>query len=1181
MKLCNAFILLIIFFLFEASGQDYFFRQYANEEGLHHSFIYSINQDSDGFIWLGTGEGLYRFNGFDFEYFTTENGLADNFVTEIFRDQSGKLWIGHQSGSVSVLSGDDFIVLNESSEAQGSVTDIIEDDQENIWVTVQNQGLVNINKDLVQTPISFSIDHELLSQIASLGNDYFLIGSQGNIYLCKYERASGSVVILNRLEGYPGSRVVEIFPESPGNYIVISQEDGFYRFQFDNMSANYEFSVMDDNADGVLDNLQGGIIDGKGTLWLNSMGNGLIQYRGGSGKDFTRAGIVSTVNGLVSDNVRSVFEDVEGNLWFGMYGEGLLRYVDNNLRFYSYHQETESNRAYTITGDKDGLLAVIGNRLFRINQGGDTVLNSYPLPDKHSGDRVNAAYLADDGRLWLGFEQSGLYVSSPSGFRFRAVSISNDDLANSVNHITGQDGYIWIGTKKGICRISRESGNTKWFTTDDGLPHNNIQQLYIDSKGRVLVATLCSEIHYISDKGEIGRLDKSRIGPFNSVVSISEGNDGIVWAGTQGNGIWKIMEGDNANYNRTSGLISDFCYSLTHTEEGVIVVGHRGGVSQIDPETNRIKTFSRLEGIKSSAEFYPNAIYTDNFGDIWFGTSEGIIKYTSALSPGGTASPKLQISTMYVDGEQVDYELVVDYIGINFSNPEMVSYQTKLEGYNKNWSTLSSGRRVVYDRVGHGNYTFKIRAFNENDISSEISSAFELRIKKPIHLTIWFYAVVFIMLGFLVYIIIKLRERKLRTEQVRLLKNLDEKTKDIIIKEEIIKERKKVEKVLIEAKTKAELSDKLKTSFLKNMSHEIRTPMNAVIGFSDLLKRTAEVDTKQMEYINVINTNAENLLTLIDDILDVSQLESNQLNVKKGACKVNVMIDDLKAKYLEVLEVGKKTGIELITIMPGDGDMEILTDPVRLKQILVKLLDNAVKYTESGRITFGYELDRENITFFVDDTGIGLSEDTAGIIFDLFRKVEDDKLKLYGGTGLGLTLARYLVHLLEGEIDVISKENVGSRFNFVLPFIPNNERSDPPKKLAPAGGFHELWKGKKVLVVEDTDSNYLLLEKLLTPTGIAIERAADGEVALHKYFEKGSFDFIIMDIKLPGMDGYETTMKIREKDKRVPIISYTAYALEGDRDKSIEAGCNAYFSKPTSSLSMLNTISGLINNPDN
>ena len=309
----NIILLLIIAFSFEASGQDYFFRQYTNEEGLHHSFIYSIDQDSDGFIWVGTAEGLYRFNGFDFEYFTTEEGLADNFVAKIFKDKGGKMWIGHQNGSVSVLSGIDFMVINESPETQGIVTDITQDDQGFIWVMVQNQGLLIVNEDLEVNPVSFSAEQEPLSRIACLGNDHFLVGSQESLYLSKYEKDAGSMVVLNKVEGYPGSKVVDIFPETPGKYIVVSQEDGIYWFAFDSLSAEYTFFTIDDNADGVLDNLQGGILDSKGNLWLYSMRNGIIQYWG-KGQDLTRMGMVTTENGLISNNVRSVFEDFEGNL---------------------------------------------------------------------------------------------------------------------------------------------------------------------------------------------------------------------------------------------------------------------------------------------------------------------------------------------------------------------------------------------------------------------------------------------------------------------------------------------------------------------------------------------------------------------------------------------------------------------------------------------------------------------------------------------------------------------------------------------------------------------------------------------------------------------------------------------------------------------------------------------------
>jgi len=779
-----------------AAGQDYFFRQYNHEEGLQHSFVYAVNQDTDGFLWIGTGEGLYRFDGIEFEYFTSEDGLADNFITKIYRDKGGNLWIGHQSGAISFLSGNGFVVHEGNFESQGSVSDITEDDKGGIWATVQNVGLVHINREMVMRLVEFPVEYEPLSQIESLGKGLFLIGSQESLYLSEYQEETDAMVILSRVEVYPGSKVVGILPVSLEDYIIISQDDGIYKFSFDSLTEDYTFSSIDGNADGLLDNLQGGILDRDGMLWLNSMGSGMIQYQGSEGNEYTRAGRASSVNGLVSDNVRSLFEDTEGNLWLGMYGDGLLRYVDNSLRFYHYDEETESDRTYIITGDNLGLYAVVGDRLLRLSQNGDKVIISVPLPGNQSGDVVNTAYLGDDGRLWLGFEKSGLYVFSPAGFK--SVFISNDDLANSVNHITGKDGYIWVSTKKGICMIQSKTGLISWFTTDHGLPHNNIQQVYMDSKGRVLVATLCSELFYIDENREVSRLENSEMGQLNSVMSISEDREGAIWAGTQGQGVWRMLEGNRVNFTKTSGMLSDFCYSLTNTGQGVLVVGHRGGISRIDTKSERIRTFSRLEGINSSAELYPNAIFNDQYGNIWFGTSEGLVKYSSNLSDGGLGGPKLHVTALYVDGERVDqaekgvllkpgfYELAVEYIGIHLSNPEMVVYQTKLEGYNKNWSDLTPARRVVYDRVGHGNYSFRIKALNESNIGSELSSGFELRIKKPIYLTGWFYTALFILLSFLVFLIIRLRERNQIRFQISLQNQLDERTREVIIQKEEI-----------------------------------------------------------------------------------------------------------------------------------------------------------------------------------------------------------------------------------------------------------------------------------------------------------------------------------------------------------------------------------------------------------
>jgi signal transduction histidine kinase/sugar lactone lactonase YvrE len=1034
-------------------SQEHYFRQYAAEEGLQHTYIYTLNQGVDGFMWIGTAEGLYKFNGLDFEYFTKEDGLAGNFIIDSYKDKSGILWFGHQNGSISGLIEDKFITLNENALIPGSVNDLTEDGRGFLWASVQNQGLLYFDKEGEITQVGFSLENELISQIAYMGNDYFLIGCQEHLYLSQFERDSGSMKAIKRIEAYPESKVLEILPDSSSSYIILSQLDGIYSFTFDSLSAHFECSVVDDNSDGLLDNLQGGLLDYKGSLWLNSMGRGLIKYSRNHGS-FIRERVLSTQNGLVSDNVRSLFEDFEGNLWLGMYGEGLLRYSGSNLISYNYSTENETNRAHAITGYKGKLLLVSDHHLLLLNQNGDSLLNASPLPVNTFGDKLNTAYLDKDEKLWLGFEQSGLYASGPSNFEFKAVFISENILANSVNHITGTKDFLWVSTKRGICRINRASGESRWFTSENGLSHNNIQQLYIDSKGRVLIATLCKEIHYINDQDKVAILDNSRIGPQNTVMSLLEDTDGNIWVGTLGNGIWKLMEEDFVQITRASGLLSNFCYSLALTREGDLMISHRGGISRIGLESGRINTLSRLEGIKSSTEFYPNAVLNDELGNIWFGTSEGLLSYSNCSSKGDQQAPILHINALYIDGEETDYraglivlkpgfhEIRIEYNGLHFSNPEMVLYQTKLLGYNSDWSEPTSSRAIVYERLEHGHYSFMIRAFNENDIGSKLSSAFEIKIKKPIFLRVWFYVIIAFLLGFSFYMTIRIRERYHRRVKEKLLKNLDDKTKEIIVKEEIIKERKKVEKILIEAKTKAEQSDKLKTSFLQNMSHEIRTPMNAIVGFSQLLKEESLSPQDRNRFVENVSINAGSLLQLIDNILDLSKLESNQLEIEKGPCLVNPLMDELEHTFLRHLQKVDSLDIHLIKKNTGADNLELFTDSKRLKQILFHLLDNAIKFTEKGTVTFGYNVEDSKILFYVEDTGIGLTEDKKNVVFDLFRKVEDDRFKLYGGTGLGLTLAKYLVNMMGGKIDVDSKKDVGSKFYFYLPLSSTLNQTD-------------------------------------------------------------------------------------------------------------------------------------------
>ncbi len=1054
--LFQALILLMSLWM-HASGQDYFFRQYANIEGLDHTYIYAVNQGQNGFLWIGTEEGLYKFNGVYFQQFTTEDGLADNLTTVLFTDSRGILWAGHQNGSLTRMSENGFDRLNENANPGGSVTDITEDENGSIWITVQNLGLLCIDRQGGITKVHFPRDETRLTQIASLGKGLFLTGSQENLYLCKFESASGSMVDLKRVDRFPISKVAGILQESDSSHIIISETHGVYRFQRSQFHEAPELTIIDNNVDGHLDNLQGGLLDAGGCLWLHTLGHGMIRYDPDPGGIYGKKKLFSSKNGLASDNVRSLFEDAEGNLWLGMYGEGLLKFTKEKLRFYKYENEEGNLQVHAITNKDGHLIIIAGKRLLEISASGDSVYNSYSIPGISSEDKVNAAFVSENGKLWLGLEKSGLYVADTQEFKFRSVRISQDDLANSVNHIAGTEKYLWVSTKKGICRIDLSQHNPLWITSENGLPHNNIQQLYIDSKGRVLVATLCRELYYINDQAEVAVLENSRMGPQNLLASILEGPDGSIWAGTEGNGIWKIGQNEIILYNRSSGLYSDYCYSLALTRDEELVIGHRGGLSVIAAESKRIKIYERLSGISSAAVFYSNAVHPDKTGNLWFGTSEGLICFATGSTAGEEMAPRIHIEGVFLNGEKIEhtaglivqkpgqYELRVDFIGLHFSNPEMVAYQTRLEGFSRDWSEPSVNRQVVYERIEHGHYSFHLRAFNENDILSEASSLFEIRINKPVYLRIWFYGILVLVLASGFYTIIRIRERNHRMVQEGLLKNLDEKTKEIIVKEEIIKERKRVEKVLIEAKTKAEESERLKTSFLQNISHEIRTPMNAIVGFSQLLKEVGISTEDRDQYIKRVSDNADSLLKLVDNIIELSKLETNKLELKAESILVNSVMDEVEGFALDRLRKVSKEDIELIKVCPGENTHKIVTDYTRLKQVFTHLLDNAVKFTEQGSIKYGYQMEEHGIQFFVEDTGIGLSEDKIGVVFDLFRKVEGDRFKLYEGTGLGLTISGMLVNMMGGKIDVDSKPGFGSRFYFTIPDQASQVSDNIPK----------------------------------------------------------------------------------------------------------------------------------------
>jgi PAS domain S-box-containing protein len=379
-----------------------------------------------------------------------------------------------------------------------------------------------------------------------------------------------------------------------------------------------------------------------------------------------------------------------------------------------------------------------------------------------------------------------------------------------------------------------------------------------------------------------------------------------------------------------------------------------------------------------------------------------------------------------------------------------------------------------------------------------------------------------------------------------------------------ITEQKEFEEVLRIAKEKAQESDMLKSTFLANISHEIRTPMNGVIGFAELISRAELDEGTRNSYVAIMKKSSDQLVHIIDDIIDFAKIEANQIRIQQQAFDVNRMLDQLKIFFQNQL---LQKGLDSITLLVEKSlnqmaEAMIISDEHRVTQVLSYLIENAIKYTSEGFVKFGYVLKKEKIEFFVQDSGLGIPKDKHELIFERFRQADEGHTRKYGGTGLGLPISRGLVNLLGGTIWLESEKDEGSTFFFTVPYRPVQNESIIKPNQGEITTKH-IWQDKLILVAEDDELNYEYLRILFETTKAKIIRAKDGSQAV-KICSNLRFDIILMDIRLPVLNGLQATRQLREMGITTPIIAQTAFAMDDDEKQCIDAGCTCYIAKPIS-----------------
>jgi len=366
---------------------------------------------------------------------------------------------------------------------------------------------------------------------------------------------------------------------------------------------------------------------------------------------------------------------------------------------------------------------------------------------------------------------------------------------------------------------------------------------------------------------------------------------------------------------------------------------------------------------------------------------------------------------------------------------------------------------------------------------------------------------------------------------------------------------------LLKAKARAEESDRLKTAFLANMSHEIRTPMNGIVGFAQILLEQDYTQQELKKFLQTIYSQSYHLMKIIDDVIDIAKIEANELSINKEFFNLNDLFDELYENS-QVAMASKSGKVQLVVSDEFEDEKnKIYSDPVRLKQVFTNLLDNAYKFTEEGMIEMGYKhYGDKKLLFYVKDSGTGIPQEKTEEIFQRFRQGDESLTSQYEGTGLGLSISRGIINLLGGEIWAEANKDKGSVFYFTIPY--NKDWIDQRNNISTKKSLEPKWDKKTILLVEDDYASRLFMDKLLAPTKVKMITSENGQQALDIFKQEHKIDLILMDIRLPDINGLEVTKQIRKLNKKIPIIAQTAHAMGNDRKKCLDAGANEYISKP-------------------
>ncbi len=1114
--------------------------------------------------------GAVRYDGRNWTLFDAEDGLPHNAITAIVQNREGALWFGAAHWSTQWVKGGltHFAdgTFTTYTHADGLPHDeiyaLLQDPRAPLWIGTGN-GLARFDGETFTTySAADGLPHNIITALQQDSQGRLWVGTDNG--LSQYD--GETFTAYSTADGLPHQRINTLLVDSAGQ-LWAGTDNGLGRFDGETFTA---YSTADGLPHNTITALQQ---DSQGRLWVGT-DNGLSQY---DGKGFTSYAAADPV----APQISTIFEDREGNLWFGTQTGGLSRYSGDQLTVFTTVDGLADDRIYAWLEDRNG------HMWFATQQGvsrfDGQIFTTYRAPGALSDDRATCLLEDRDGHIWIGTQQG---LNRFDGRTFSHYSV-RDGLPHDQVHALFEDdnGHLWIGTATGVSRF--DGTHFTSYNYGDGLPSHWVDQFLQVSGGPLWLLARSTALHFlvrfedgvfttvqedfadfhfglldsrdqlwVSWGDGLWRHDGDRDTTFtdahglasNVVYSIAEDSRGQMWFGTD-EGISRYDGETFVNYTTQDGLANnEVVYIIQDRSDNIWLVTRGGGISRFDGTV--FQPLLKQDGLPSN---FVIGIHQDRRGDLWIATWEGLARYRPRSTPPPVFLTGIAADRHYAPTEAIHLPssqdlLSFEFQGISFkTRPGQMLYLYRLEGYHDDWRQTRTNR-VEYSDLPRGQYRFQVKAVDRDLTYSTEAAAIAIDIHLPYERIAWIAA-----LGLAGLLLIGQAGRLLQRDRRLQHSNqaLSEANTD-----------------LHQAREAAEAANRAKSQFLANMSHELRTPLNGVLGYAQILRREGGLSAKQARGVDIIKRSGDHLLTLINDILDLARIEAGRQEIEPQAFDLPAF---LQAVVDPIQLRAEAKGLDFSYRPAADLPETVLGDERRLRQILLNLLGNAVKFTEQGQVQFTAKYsdpEAQRLRFCIEDSGPGIATDQLEKIFEPFHQIDAPGQKREG-TGLGLSISRELAQLMDADLKVQSSSTQGSLFTFDI-HLPASAEATQTEGQTTATPPHQMAKAAKILIVDDEETNRAVLRDLLGPLGYTLEEAADGQACLDRTAAAYP-DLILLDLVMPVLDGWETARRLRQMSglAQVPIIALTASAFPQDQQKSLDAGCSDFLPKPVQSDQLL------------